>query len=463
MSAPGPECSCGKATVQRAVKKDGPDKGRKFWSCAAWPSGCKFFQFQDDIKPPSSPASATCAASAASGSSSSGAACAASAASGSSSSGGKAEHSSPGKRRASLPGYTNYLSDWNTLRVLQDMMASSPNDLGHGRDYRETGSYDHLQVVGAWRVINREKQERYSDALREDPVATTEPVELRAAYAEATRQLPGCMDLGAGEAILLHGTDPRVLHSIMFEGLDPGVAAEGLFGRGTYFAEDAAKIDQYARVDVKYQKDGELSELHHRLYSSSSLPHPNRVCYALVCRVRLGAIVRTQDGRTQMSSDAPLFQDHARTSLAPFAGSGQIPGSIVAEKGIRIQRFREFIVFEPERIQVEYLVAYQRTQLLCHCGVLAVERTVVKEGPNRGRLMRVCAHPRESAQNCGFLKMLPECLCGGSAAIKTTQKVGPNQGRSFYCCPNSSCDWFGGWVEDPGFPSPTKRPRNGGV
>ena len=50
-SAAGPVCECGKASVQRAVKKEGPNKGRKFWSCAMWPQGCTFFEFQEAASP----------------------------------------------------------------------------------------------------------------------------------------------------------------------------------------------------------------------------------------------------------------------------------------------------------------------------------------------------------------------------------------------------------------------------
>ena len=34
LSAAGPACKCGKASVQKRVKKDGPTKGRPFWCCA---------------------------------------------------------------------------------------------------------------------------------------------------------------------------------------------------------------------------------------------------------------------------------------------------------------------------------------------------------------------------------------------------------------------------------------------
>jgi RNA:NAD 2'-phosphotransferase (TPT1/KptA family) len=44
------------------------------------------------------------------------------------------------------------------------------------------------------------------------------------------------------QVLLLHGTKPENLHSILFTGLDPEVSKEGLFGKGTYFAESAAKV-----------------------------------------------------------------------------------------------------------------------------------------------------------------------------------------------------------------------------
>jgi hypothetical protein len=48
----------------------------------------------------------------------------------------------------------------------------------------------------------------------------------------------------AGEVFLIHGTEPQNLYDILFLGLDPEVANNGHFGRGTYFADDAAEIDQ---------------------------------------------------------------------------------------------------------------------------------------------------------------------------------------------------------------------------
>ena len=39
--------------------------------------------------------------------------------------------------------------------------------------------------------------------------------------------------------MLIHGTTPKPLYGILFEGLDPALSKKGLFGNGTYLAEDA--------------------------------------------------------------------------------------------------------------------------------------------------------------------------------------------------------------------------------
>ena len=49
-----------------------------------------------------------------------------------------------------------------------------------------------------------------------------------------------------------------------FEGLVPRLSKDGLFGKGTYLAEDAAKIDQYLKQDLEWRgnkPDHELQTL----------------------------------------------------------------------------------------------------------------------------------------------------------------------------------------------------------
>lgn len=52
------------------------------------------------------------------------------------------------------------------------------------------------------------------------------------------------------QALLLHGTDPRNLHRILFEGLDPGLADGGLFDSGTYFAESECKVNPVCEMQL---------------------------------------------------------------------------------------------------------------------------------------------------------------------------------------------------------------------
>jgi hypothetical protein len=124
-----------------------------------------------------------------------------------------------------------------------------------------------------------------------------------------------------------------------------------------------------------------------------------------VCRVALGRPAVTKDGRTRLEDGAALFADgDTRTILAPLADGVPAQG-LRAETGERIHRFREYMVFSPDQILVEYLVAYQRKRTLCNCGLPATERTVVN-GENRGRPFRFCHWPKDDAKNCGYIVVL---------------------------------------------------------
>lgn len=110
---------------------------------------------------------------------------------------------------------------------------------------------DFFQVECAWRVTNPQRLARYQSFVQRLQSAADEkasaPLVLREEYRQAVEQLPDETDPLANEVLLLHGTRPEALHSILFEGLDPALARSGLFGRGTYFAEHAAKVDQVRR------------------------------------------------------------------------------------------------------------------------------------------------------------------------------------------------------------------------
>ena len=78
----------------------------------------------------------------------------------------------------------------------------------------------------------------------EDQKAPSAPLVVNESYRDFMSQLGmNCLDETTGEVFLFHGTSRKHICSIMFEGLDPCVANNGNFGRGVYFAGDAAKSD----------------------------------------------------------------------------------------------------------------------------------------------------------------------------------------------------------------------------
>jgi len=112
----------------------------------------------------------------------------------------------------------------------------------------------------------------------------------------------------------------------------------------------------------------------------------------------------------------------------------------------------------------------------CSCGNPSSERTVRKDGPNKGRPFFSCA--KTSGQDCGFFQWGdedpalgfggkgggnplgvptpmapgPPCNCGNPSSAKTVRKDGPNKGRPMYVCAKASgqdCGFFQWGDEDP--------------
>jgi len=158
---------------------------------------------------------------------------------------------------------------------------------------------------------------------------------------------------------LLHGTAPDTVLALLSSGPNERFSG-GLFGCGTYLAEDAGKNDQYVLADRSF---GQVGPLHSRLYGEKN-KHPGRVYYLFLCRVVLGRFVATKTGGEGARSleGQPVYATDARREL------GYIPGleprvhyhSLLAELGGAIHRHREFVVFRDARIYPEYLLGYQR-------------------------------------------------------------------------------------------------------
>lgn len=182
---------------------------------------------------------------------------------------------------------------------------------------------------------------------------------LRGAYEELAKQLPAQLNRDINEVYLSHGTKPETILAVMNEGLNERFSG-GLFGHGTYLAEDVAKNDQYVTYDETH---GKHKELHCMLFDKTGINHPGHILYVFFCRAVLGYCLRTKDGKTGMDAGSrrSIWSSDSK-ELAAIQGSSPpaLHHSLLAETGQKIARYREFIVFHGRRLYPEYLVAYQR-------------------------------------------------------------------------------------------------------
>jgi hypothetical protein len=194
-------------------------------------------------------------------------------------------------------------------------------------------------LYGQYKVAQR----RVLSFVARVPFRGDSKARIRSELYNSSTRLAWRMEEGCNEVRLLHGTKPDLVMSILQNGMNErfaGASAGTRFGDGSYFADDAGKIDQYVGEDQEY--DG-TSSLHQRLYSSSD-SHPGHVFYALVCRVTLGHSVHYAD------DDEECFNPNAnRRELCniPDTDPPTPYHSLVAE-GTRLRpkfRFNEYVVF----------------------------------------------------------------------------------------------------------------------
>lgn len=195
-------------------------------------------------------------------------------------------------------------------------------------------------------------------------------------------------------------------------------------------------MDQYVEQDESDQKahpDHELHRLHHRLYSN--VQHAGGVYYVLVCSVALGEPSRTKDGHTELDGGGALFESGERRALKQ-AGRH----ALLAELGERIQRFREVVVFAPEAIQIELLVAVRRCRRYCDCTQPQRAATVARPHHGWVRPMLVC--PR-SVEPCPSEEAAYVCrFCDGRFVPQPppSQPPRPSAPAPTPCQPAASCD-----------------------
>mmetsp|Transcript_66098 Transcript_66098/g.158113 ORF Transcript_66098/g.158113 Transcript_66098/m.158113 type:complete len:555 (+) Transcript_66098:63-1727(+) len=273
----------------------------------------------------------------------------------------------------STPDHRLATSPWCLLPVQPAEMEALrlgmvPGGTFGGRDHRTKMDYSRIVPCLAWRLqhfplwgkyaMERESMSKHEAKSLTAAGIVIPQVTLRQAFSDMSTHLPAQLNSDINEVYLSHGSKPDILLSILSGGLNERFSG-GLFGQGTYFAEDVAKNDQYCTADLKY---GDHPELHKVLFDDLKLSHPGEpIFYVFICRVLLGHSIRTLDGNTSMDGGRRIWSSPQR-ELAAIPGSQPplLHHSLIAETGGKLKRFREFIVFHGERIYPEYLVAYQR-------------------------------------------------------------------------------------------------------
>ena len=263
-------------------------------------------------------------------------------------------------------------SDRRVWNVLKSMLKTDGTLLGVGRDVRPSKPYSELQLKSAWRIEQpaawgwaryRGAGEQVGAEMSQLPSAHKHERGIeRVMTRERAAKLPGPLQANVRERVLLHGTTPTSLLSILSNGMNErfsGTRAGAAFGDGLYFAEDAGKCDQYVAPTSRMS-----DELRQMLYGGP--PPPGDLCYLLVCRVVLGQHARTQllfsQGAVEMDTGRPVFPQNIRRELAAIPGVSPPLHyhSLVVELGRSVTRYREFVLFHSERVYPEYLIAYQR-------------------------------------------------------------------------------------------------------
>jgi len=262
------------------------------------------------------------------------------------------------------------VSDTRELRAIRNLLSTSDAKLlGVGRDVRVAGKHTTLDLVHVWRitkplkrmVYDGQKAQVMNRILRVED--ETKPIVTK--FDQVADSLPLHYDSAVNEKILLHGTKAEIVLSIMANGLNEKFCG-GLFGRGVYLSEDAAKIDQYVVPDPGPKTDNSaITGLHEALYGAGKkLAHPGQVCYCFGVRVLLGLPLYTKDGKFNSHIPGESIWAVEEQELAAIPGT--VPPihytSLIAEAGpgCKLQRHREFVVFHSDCTILEYLIAYRR-------------------------------------------------------------------------------------------------------
>ena len=226
--------------------------------------------------------------------------------------------------------------------VVQQMVDKSvvPSCIGAGRDIPTgTPPYSRLSVVRVQRIESPALYRRYiaaCDAIRVKrgtlPPASLPASEVDGWYGEDRRYVE---QAEVGEKWLFHGTSADSVSKIVRDGFDMRLSG-GLFGFGSYFAENADKADQYARS------------------STGEFP-------LFLCRVALGGCVATAERRDGVRRppcieghyDGGTRCDHIRAdSIVALCQRKDGRGCVASH--------REYVVYDLHQAYPQFLLTYRR-------------------------------------------------------------------------------------------------------
>jgi hypothetical protein len=253
--------------------------------------------------------------------------------------------------------------DEGVMAVLQEFLNGTGIGDG-GRDQQQRGRYSRLELAAAWRVENFDLFCAYKVAQRKVlsfaakvPVRGDSKARIRKELyvsARAARRLPVDLEKVCNEVRLLHGTKPDLVCQIVQNGMNErfaGASAGTAFGDGSYFPDDAGKIDQYVVEDQRYDA---ANALHQQLYSGSS-SHPGSVFYAFVFRVTLGHSVKY----AKRGQQEPCFNPNSKRRELKNIPNTETPTpyhSLVAGAlANNTFRYNEYVVFHTDQTYPEYL------------------------------------------------------------------------------------------------------------
>lgn len=251
-------------------------------------------------------------------------------------------------------------SEWD---VLSHVVQLPPGHSLGGRDQRLAGSHSSFKLGQAWRIENHSLFAKYAAerlrlrgviAASKARVRQIPKARVREPFWKALGHFTKGLDGDVNELYLTHGTKPDVILSVISSGLNERYSG-GIFGHGTYFAEDLGKNDQYVTEDTKF---GDHAELHRELYRH--VRHPGKVFYVFLCRLAFGHFCTTQDARTDQAGQSIWSSAQRELAYIPNVSPPEPFHGLLGETGAAIQRYREFITFHGDRIYPEYLLAYHR-------------------------------------------------------------------------------------------------------